>query len=81
MNYGLDKAIQLAGGQTALANIVGLTPQAIQKWVANECLPRTEWTGETNYIEQIVAHFDGKITREELIVRPSLSSIESLPSG
>jgi hypothetical protein len=70
MTTGLEKALGLAGGQTGLANIVGLTPQAIQKWVANGCLPRTEWTGETNYAEQIVQSLDFRITKEELLHRP-----------
>lgn len=71
MKTGLDKAIDLAGGQTAIANIVGLTPQAIQKWVANGCLPRTEWTGETNYAELIADHLAPQISREELLHRPN----------
>jgi len=71
MNVGLEKAIALAGSQTALASILGLTPQAIQKWFSNGCLPRTEWTGETNYVQIIVDHFPSQITREELLQRPS----------
>ena len=70
MKTGLEKAIDLAGGQTAIANIVGLTPQAIQKWVANGCLPRTEWTGETDYATQIAEHLAPNITRDELMHRP-----------
>jgi DNA-binding transcriptional regulator YdaS (Cro superfamily) len=30
---GIDKAVRLAGSQTALANLLGLSPQAVQKWV------------------------------------------------
>lgn len=70
MKNGLEKALELAGGQTGLANIVGLTPQAVQKWVANGCLPRTEWTGETNYAEQIAQSLDFKVTKSELLQRP-----------
>lgn len=70
MNNGLEKAISLAGSQTALANILGLTPQAIQKWASNGCLPRTEWTGETNYAQVIVDHFHPQIARKELLQRP-----------
>lgn len=70
MKTGLDRAIDLAGGQTAIANIVGLTPQAIQKWVANGCMPRTEWTGETNYAEQIAQFLHFKVTKSEMLQRP-----------
>lgn len=70
MKTGLSRAINLAGGQSAIASIVGLTPQAIQKWVANGCMPRTEWTGETNYAEQIAQALDFKVTKSELLQRP-----------
>lgn len=69
MNSGLEKALRLAGGQTALANIVGLTPQAVQKWVSLGSFPRTEWTGETGYIGLIEKQFQGEVTREELLDR------------
>jgi len=73
MHTGLKKALQLAGGQTALANILELTPQAIQKWVANGSFPRTEWTGETEYVSLIAKKFKGKVTREQLLDRTDVA--------
>lgn len=73
MNIGLEKALQLAGGQTALANIVGLTPQAVQKWVSTGSFPRTEWTGETEYVRLIAEKFSGAVTRDQLLDRTEVA--------
>lgn len=39
METGVDKAVRLAGNQTALARRLGLTPQAVQKWVDQGYVP------------------------------------------
>ncbi len=70
MEHGIDIAIRLFGNQSALADFLGLTPQAIQKWASNKCLPRTEWTGETNYASLISNRFPEQVTREQLLTRP-----------
>jgi len=40
-------------GQTAIANICRVSQPAVFKWSVTGRLPRTEWTGETNYAEKI----------------------------
>ncbi len=40
---------------------------AVIKWVRKGHLPRTEWTGETNYAERIASAIDGIVSREELL--------------
>jgi DNA-binding transcriptional regulator YdaS (Cro superfamily) len=59
METGIDKAIRLAGNQTALGKLLGLTPQAIQKWAAQGVAP-----GER--CREIEARLDGQVTRYEL---------------
>lgn len=72
MNAEFQKALSLAGGQTGIARIVNLTPQAVQKWESNGCFPRTEWTGETNYAQMISEALHGEVVKEKLLLRPEL---------
>jgi hypothetical protein len=51
----LKKSIEDAGGVPVVALACGKTPRAVYKWLAAECLPRTEYTGETLYAERISA--------------------------
>jgi DNA-binding transcriptional regulator YdaS (Cro superfamily) len=59
METGIAKAIRLAGSQTALGNLLGLTPQAIQKWASQGCAPGDR-------CREIEAKLDGQVTRYEL---------------
>lgn len=64
-SHPLEKAIGRLG-LYKLARELGLTHQALRKWQRIGRLPRTEWTGETNYAERIVALCSDVVTVEEL---------------
>ena len=36
-------------GVIHIAKAAKISPRAVYKWLARDCLPRTEFTGETNY--------------------------------
>lgn len=59
METGISKAIRLAGSQTALGALVGLSPQAVQKWAAQGFVP-----GDMCRKVERVLH--GQVTRYEL---------------
>jgi DNA-binding transcriptional regulator YdaS (Cro superfamily) len=59
MENGIAKAIRLAGSQTALGNLLGLTPQAIQKWASQGTVP-----GER--CREVESLLEGQVTRYEL---------------
>lgn len=59
MENGITKAIRLAGSQTALGNLLGLTPQAIQKWASQGTVP-----GER--CREVESLLEGQVTRYEL---------------
>lgn len=50
----ITRAIELAGLQQ-ISRVCGVTYQAVRKWEKAGRLPRTEWTGETNYADSILS--------------------------
>ena len=63
-------------GLRAIALITGVSYQAVQHWANRRRLPRTEYSGETNYAEliaQACVEKDSrtKVTREALLGLPS----------
>lgn len=59
METGIEKAVRLAGSQTALAKLAGVSPQAVQKWVDQGYAPG----GKCRLIE---AKMNSQVTRYEL---------------
>lgn len=59
-------------GVTAISSACGCSPRSIYKWMKKGALPRTDFTGETNYAEQIALASEGKFSAEliKAISRP-----------
>ncbi|TBW07885.1 helix-turn-helix domain-containing protein [Azotobacter chroococcum] len=45
----LRKSINKAGGVANAAAICGVSQRAVYKWISAGALPRTDYTGETDY--------------------------------
>lgn len=68
----LDRAIEAVGSMSALARGLGLSPKAVRKWKLAGRLPRTEYTGETDYSGRIEQMAGGVVRRDELLaLRPT----------
>nr|WP_072092149.1 hypothetical protein [Trabulsiella odontotermitis] len=67
----LSEAIK-AVGVLATSLACGCSCRAIYKWMEKEALPRTDFTGETNYAERIAEASCGKFSVEliKTISRP-----------
>ena len=63
----LEMAFRLCRGAHGFAQVCGVTRHAVLKWQKRGRLPRTEWTGETQYAEKIEAATHGAITKAELL--------------
>jgi hypothetical protein len=64
----LRNAIELIGMQP-LAKHLSVSYQAVQKWERAGRMPRTEWTGETQYSEKIEALTSNEVTRDQLLAK------------
>jgi len=42
-------------GYAKIGRICGVSPQSVREWRARGRLPRTEWTGDTEYCKKIHA--------------------------
>lgn len=49
----LKDAIDKAGGVSKASAACEVSPRAIYKWLATGCLPRTEYSGETDYATRL----------------------------
>ncbi len=56
---GIERVVRLAGSQTALARILRVTPQAVQKWVAQGFVT-------SEHCRTIESHYPNDITRYDL---------------
>ncbi|MBY0240762.1 MAG: helix-turn-helix domain-containing protein [Burkholderiaceae bacterium] len=64
----LEVAFELLG-PNKIARICGVKGPSACKWRSKGMLPRTEWTGETNYASLIAEATGGAVTKEQLLVR------------
>lgn len=62
----LEIAIDLVS-TSRIAAACDVSVQAVTKWKAKGRLPRTEWTGETDYASKIELLCAGRITRAQLL--------------
>ncbi|QVN18943.1 hypothetical protein [Burkholderia pyrrocinia] len=69
----IESAVAHVGSITAFTKALNerierpVTYQAVRKWIAKGRLPRTEWTGETEYSQAIEAITGGAVSRSILL--------------
>lgn len=64
--HPLREAIRLVG-LFKLARELGISHQALSKWLKVGRMPRTEWSGETAYSEAIERLTAGAVTKSALL--------------
>ncbi len=62
----IEKIIDELGGSN-IAKACSVTPKAVSKWKARNCLPRTVITGESDYAEKIEVLSEFKFSTDLLI--------------
>lgn len=63
----VERSIYLAGGPVTVAMAFGLSRQAVGKWAVQGHLPRTDWTGETDYAGALERMCDFMVGRADLL--------------
>lgn len=57
----------IEGKQAGAGKVCGVTTAVIGRWIKQQHLPRTEYTGETNYAEALAKATNGRFTREWIL--------------
>ncbi len=63
----IQQAIEVVGGRTAAAALLGISYVAVRKMAEKGVLPRTDYTGETCYAQILADNSQGKLTKEWLL--------------
>ncbi|MFY2513417.1 hypothetical protein ACNJ69_15280 [Acinetobacter soli] len=63
----IQQAIEAVGGRTSAAALLGISYVAVRKMAEKGVLPRTDYTGETNYAQIFAEHSNGAMTKEWLL--------------
>lgn len=66
MNVLKDSIDRIPGKVPAAANACGVTVRAVYKWIDRGLLPRTEYTGETDYAAKLAAASGGAFSGDWL---------------
>lgn len=63
----IQKAIDAVGGRTVAASLLGISYVAVRKMAEKGVLPRTDYTGETNYAHILAEHSKGEVSEAWLL--------------
>lgn len=69
----LHLLFSVLGGTSKVARMCGVAQPVAWRWKQQGHLPRTEWTGETNYAERIEIATNGLVTKAQLLAQPPTS--------
>lgn len=69
---------------SVVAEACGVSQRAIYKWMTNGKLPRTDYTGETNYAEKIASVSNGLFSADTILtigrVQPTTDRLPGVDS-
>ena len=66
MNH-FKSLIDAAGGPESVGKVCGISARAVYKWIERGRMPRTEYSGETEYCALIEEATGGRVTAESLL--------------
>ncbi len=63
----VQQAVTAVGGRTIASSLLGISYVAVRKMAEKGVLPRTDYTGETNYAHILATNSNGKVTEAWLL--------------
>jgi hypothetical protein len=63
----LAKVVDACGGQVLAGAACGVTPSIIGRWIKQQHLPRTDYTGETDYAGALASASGGIYKRDWIL--------------
>lgn len=63
----LAKVVRSIGGQVKAGESCGVSAAMVGKWIRQQHLPRTEYTGETNYAEALSKATGGRYSKKWIL--------------
>lgn len=70
----LSRVIKDIGGRKKVAALCNVSYQAVKKWEVKGRLPRTDYTGESQYAEILAKNSKGKYTKDDLHLKTKTAS-------
>lgn len=78
METSIEKIIDELGGSN-IAKACKVTPKAVSKWKAKNCLPRTVITGESDYAQKIEM-LSGRKFSSDLLIALTKQQLNNTPT-
>lgn len=63
----LYRVVKAVGGQVKAGDVCGVSAAMVGKWIKRRCLPRTEYTGETDYAEKLATASNGAFSKDWIL--------------
>ncbi|WHP46397.1 hypothetical protein QMO40_07110 [Mannheimia bovis] len=63
----LKQIIESIGSVLKVSELLGVSHSAIHRWLIANALPRTEWTGETDYAQRLSDALGGKLSKTQIL--------------
>ncbi|WP_347460975.1 hypothetical protein ABEF79_05945 [Acinetobacter sp. ANC 7454] len=63
----LARVVRAVGGQVKAGDACGVSAAIVGRWIRQKHLPRTEYTGETDYATALANASQGRFTKEWIL--------------
>lgn len=77
----LAQVVREIGGQVKAGEACGVTAAVIGRWIKQQHLPRTDYTGETDYAGALSKATEGKFSREWILEQSNPVNVKGPKNG